>query len=81
MKTWRADYWRMFNVLVRVLGLTALVSGTVFTILGISRVVQPGAMRIEGEPGLMLLLVGLWFAFGWRHHARRRTRHRSAQLR
>jgi hypothetical protein len=29
----------------------------------------------------VLLLVGLWFAFGWRHHARRHTRHRSAQLR
>jgi hypothetical protein len=59
MMTWRADYWRMFNVLVRVLGLTALVSGTVFTVLGISRIVQSGAIRIEGEPGLILLLVGL----------------------
>jgi hypothetical protein len=29
----------------------------------------------------VLLLVGLWFAFGWRHHARRHMRHRSAQLR
>jgi len=29
----------------------------------------------------VLLLVGLWFAFGWRHQARRHMRHRRAQLR
>jgi uncharacterized membrane protein len=29
----------------------------------------------------VLLLVGLWFVFGWRHHARRQMRHRRAQLR
>ena len=29
----------------------------------------------------VLLLVGLWLVFGWRHHARRHWSHRSAQLR
>ena len=29
----------------------------------------------------VLLLVGLWFVFGWRHHARRRWSHRSARVR
>ena len=29
----------------------------------------------------VLLLVGLWFVFGWRHHARRHWSHRSARLR
>jgi hypothetical protein len=28
-----------------------------------------------------LLLIGLWFAFGWRHRARHQMRHRRAQLR
>ena len=59
MKTWRADYWRMFNVLVRVLGLAAMAGGAVFTLLGITRLLQPGALRVEGEPALVLLLVGL----------------------
>jgi len=29
----------------------------------------------------VLLLVGLWFVFGWRHHARRHWGHRPARLR
>ncbi len=29
----------------------------------------------------VLLLVGLWFVFGWRHHARRHWSHRPARLR
>ena len=29
----------------------------------------------------VLLLVGLWFVFGWRHHTRRHMRHRHDQLR
>jgi uncharacterized membrane protein len=29
----------------------------------------------------VLLLVGLWFVFGWRHHARRHWGHRTARLR
>jgi hypothetical protein len=28
-----------------------------------------------------LLLIGLWFVFGWRHRARHQLRHRRAQLR
>ena len=59
MTTWRADYWRMFNVLVRVLGLAALLSGAVFTVLGIMRLLQPAALQTEGDPALVLLLVGL----------------------
>ena len=29
----------------------------------------------------VLLLVGLWFVFGWRHHARRHWSHRAGRLR
>ena len=38
-------------------------------------------LTIVTKVPFILLLVGLWFAFGWRHHARRQLGHRSARLR
>ena len=51
----------MFNVLVRALGLTALVAGAVFTVLGAVRIMQLGTAA-EGTPGVVILLVGLLVA-------------------
>jgi hypothetical protein len=59
MTSWGAGYWRVFNVLVRVLGLVAVVSGAVFTVLGLMRILQLGFLRSEGSPPLVILLVGL----------------------
>jgi hypothetical protein len=57
-----AGYRRVFNLLVRVLGLVALVSGAVFTVLGVLRILQLGLLRTEGSPPLVILLVGLLVA-------------------
>jgi hypothetical protein len=54
-----AAYWRVFNVLVRALGLVALGSGALFTVLGIIRILQQGLLTSEGSPPLIILLVGL----------------------
>ena len=59
MATSGAGYWRVFNILVRALGLVALVSGAVFTVLGVIRILQQGLLRSEGSPPLIILLVGL----------------------
>ena len=58
-----AGYWRVFNVLVRALGLVALVSGAVFTVMGVLRILQLGLLRSEGSPPLIILLVGLIVAW------------------
>jgi hypothetical protein len=54
-----AGYWRVFNVLVRALGLVAAVSGVIFTVLGVTRILQQGLLTAEGSPPLIILLVGL----------------------
>jgi hypothetical protein len=54
-----AGYWRVFNVLVRTLGLVAVVSGAVFTVLGAMRISQLGLLETEGSPPLVLLVIGL----------------------
>jgi hypothetical protein len=54
-----AAYWRVFNILVRALGLVALVSGVLFTVLGVIRILQQGLLTSEGSPPLIILLIGL----------------------
>jgi hypothetical protein len=54
-----AGYWRVFNLLVRALGLVALVSGAIFTVIGVLRILQLGLLRSEGSPPVIILLVGL----------------------
>jgi hypothetical protein len=49
----------VFNVLVRALGLVAVVSGAVFTLLGAMRIRQLGLLETEGSPPLVLLIIGL----------------------
>ncbi len=59
MTSWETSYWRVFNILVRVLGLVALVSGIAFTVLGAARILEQGLLLDAGAPGLVILLVGL----------------------
>ena len=59
MTSWETSYWRVFNILVRVLGLVALVSGVAFTMLGAARILEQGLLLNAGAPGLVILLVGL----------------------
>ena len=59
MTSWQTGYWRLYNILVRVLGASALVAGIVFVGWGAVRLLQMGLQPSEGTPGLMLLLVGL----------------------
>jgi hypothetical protein len=58
MSNWRTGYWRVYNIMVRAFGGIALVSGLVFILWGVLRILQMGLQTSEGTPGLMLLLVG-----------------------
>ena len=58
-----AGYWRVFNILVRTLGLVAVVGGAVFTVLGVMRILQLGLLQTEGSPPLVLLIIGLVVAW------------------
>ena len=59
MSSWRAEYWRVYNVLVRVLGASALVSGIGFVGWGATRMALLGLEQAEGQPGVILLAAGL----------------------
>jgi hypothetical protein len=59
MSSWRTEYWRVYNVLVRVLGVSAVASGTGFVGWGASRMLRLGLERPDGEPGAILLAAGL----------------------
>jgi hypothetical protein len=59
MTSWRTGYWRVYNILVRAFGASALVAGLGFIVWGVLRLLQLGLQPAEGTPGLMLLLVGL----------------------
>ncbi len=56
---WRTEYWRSYNVLVRVFGVTAVASGTGCVGWGATRLLKMGLERAEGEPGIILLVSGL----------------------
>ena len=57
--SWYSGYWRVYNILVRAFGATAVVAGLAFLGWGILRLLQLGLQPSEGTPGLMLLLVGV----------------------
>jgi hypothetical protein len=59
MSSWRTEYWRVYNVLVRTLGVVALGSGTHFVGWGATRMLRLGLERAEGQPGVILLVAGL----------------------
>lgn len=59
MSNWRTEYWRVYNVMVRVLGASALVAGTGFVGWGARRMMRMGLERSMGEPGLILVAAGL----------------------
>jgi hypothetical protein len=59
MRGWYTGYWRVYNILVRAFGATAVVSGLAFVVWGILRLQQMGLQPADGTPGLVLLLVGL----------------------
>ena len=59
MTAWRSNYWRLYNVLVRGLGMLALVAGAGFVFWGLLRLMQMGLQLTEGTPWLVLMLVGL----------------------
>jgi hypothetical protein len=59
MSNWRTEYWRVYNVLVRVLGVSALASGTGFVGWGATRMLKMGLERADGEPGVILLAAGI----------------------
>lgn len=66
MDNWGTKYWRAFNILVRDLGLAALVSGGGFIVWGTIRLLQREYFMIEGAASLVILPVGLLVgAIGW----------------
>jgi hypothetical protein len=62
MTSWRTRYWRLYNILVRALGLVSLVSGVAFIVLGGLGILRLGLLAAEGSPGLVTLGVGLILA-------------------
>jgi len=50
MTSWGTLYWRVFNVLVRALGLVAFLSGIVFTVWGAVRMLRMDFIRMEDAP-------------------------------
>jgi hypothetical protein len=59
MTSWGTLYWRVFNVLVRALGLVAFLSGIVFTVWGAVRMLRMDFIRMEDAPTLAILPIGL----------------------
>jgi hypothetical protein len=59
MSGWVSGYWRVYNVLVRAMGSTALLAGFVFILWGVLRLYQLGLQASEGTPGLVLMMVGI----------------------
>ena len=59
MSNWRTEYWRVYNVLVRVVGGAALASGTGFIGWGATRIIRMGLEQEVGQPGVILMVAGL----------------------
>jgi hypothetical protein len=62
MTNWGTRYWRVFNVLVRTLGLVALTAGAGFILWGAGRMLQLEFIRMEQATALIILPVGLLVA-------------------
>jgi hypothetical protein len=58
MNNWRTKYWRVYNVLVRVLGVSAVISGTGFVVWGATRLLKLGLEQSMGQPGVILMAAG-----------------------
>ena len=66
MNDWGTRYWRVFNILVRDLGLAALLSGAGFIVWGTLRMLEREFITIEGAASIVILPVGLLVAaIGW----------------
>jgi hypothetical protein len=66
MNNWVIRYWRVFNILVRDLGLAALLSGGGYIVWGTMRMLQREFITIEAAASLVILPVGLLVAaIGW----------------
>jgi hypothetical protein len=64
--SWGSKYWRVFNILVRDLGLAAVLGGAVFIVWGTLRMWEREYFTIEGAVSLVILPVGLLVAgIGW----------------
>jgi hypothetical protein len=59
MKSWISGYWRVYNVLVRVFGVAALVSGVAFIGWGVLLILRQGVGPLNDTPGLIPVVAGL----------------------
>jgi hypothetical protein len=62
MASWETTYWRVFNILVRALGLVALLCGIVYIVWGTVRMLQMDFIQREAASSLAILPVGLLVA-------------------
>jgi hypothetical protein len=57
--SWITTYWRVYNVLVRALGMAALLAGCAFVGWGSLVLLRVGLAPLFGMPGVVLLMAGL----------------------
>jgi hypothetical protein len=66
IQNWASKYWRVFNILVRDLGLASVIGGAGFIIWGTLRMLEREFITIEGAVSIAILPVGLLVgAIGW----------------
>jgi hypothetical protein len=66
LNTWGTTYWRVWNFLVRDLGLVSLVVGGVFIGLGTARLIEREFITLDAADSLVVLPIGLLIAgIGW----------------
>jgi hypothetical protein len=58
MRSWQTEYWRVYNMLVRMLGVSAVVSGAGFVGWGATRLLRLGLEQSMGQPGVILVAAG-----------------------
>jgi hypothetical protein len=59
MSNWLKGYWRIYNVLVRVFGVAALVSGLAFIGWGVLLILRLGGATLTDTPGVIPMIAGL----------------------
>ena len=66
LNTWGTTYWRVWNFLVRDLGLVSLLVGGVFIGLGTARLIEREFISLDAVDSLVVLPIGLLIAgIGW----------------
>jgi hypothetical protein len=66
LNTWGTTYWRVWNFLVRDLGLVSLLVGGVFIGLGTARLIEREYFFLDAVDSLVVLPIGLLIAgIGW----------------